>query len=975
MYRPRYVAAAAALDRLTTADRAGDATAGLAGRRTAAEQRRARAVEQASAAAAEAAVFAGPGRDRAGWRPVTLSALFAAGFTLAGVGRLAAPAARRGLVRGGAGFMTLGLTLTAATVLGPPPGPVTSPVAGLADRPAPAVALPDVDAEDPPAAGPPPPADAAVPFVVSPKFSRAAPKPAARSYLLPPAAAAALGRGTLPPAPGFRPPRLSGGPATKLATAAGPGTPAAAAVAAAWTRVQRAAGGPPPVVVREYAYARPDQPAAGSPAETLLWKPVVVAPDTGRVTLPFDLPAGQAGYRVVVAGHTLTGRVGAAVTTIRTREPFAVTLKLPPEVGAGDAPGVRVGLANRTPDPVAADVVVSAGGPDWRATVTVPAGGGTRVVVPDPVALDPAKPDGAEVRVAVETDGPGGRRAAFGRQSARLTVVPAGFPAAGAAGAVLEPGTPTVLTVTLPAGLVPGSVAVTATAYPTALADALAGLDGLLAEPHGCFEQTSATNYPNVLVLKYARQAGGPAPDAAGQARRFLDAGYAKLVGFECPKTGSADKQGFEWFGAADRPHEALSAYGLMQFADMAAVYPVDPAVVARTRAYLLSTRDGHGGFRRAPSRHGFGRVTDATHAAYVTWALTEADKAGPGRTDLAAESTALVRLAADPAADPYFLALTAGALLNRGDRPAAKPLVARLAELQAKAGTGGVPGAAAGVTLSGGADLVTETTGLALLAFAAAGPEFATPADLAARFLATRRTAGGAFGGTQATVLALKALTAHAAAPAANPAGTLVVRVGGAEVGRAPLTGPGPVAVPLGDLSRVFPNSAGAVTVSVESSAAVPVLVSWTGRTTTPPADPACPVKLTTKLARAVVAEGQSVRLGVTVTNPGPTPQGMTVAVVGLPAGLTLPPDRKQLKALTARPADGADPAVAYYETRGRELILYWRGLAAGRTVAFDLDLLAEYPGTFTGPAGRVYRYYDAAAKDWAAPLAVTVE
>jgi hypothetical protein len=31
----------------------------------------------------------------------------------------------------------------------------------------------------------------------------------------------------------------------------------------------------------------------------------------------------------------------------------------------------------------------------------------------------------------------------------------------------------------------------------------IAGLDGMLREPGGCFEQTSSTNYPNVMILRY----------------------------------------------------------------------------------------------------------------------------------------------------------------------------------------------------------------------------------------------------------------------------------------------------------------------------------------------------------------------------------------------------------------------------------------------------------------------------------------
>jgi hypothetical protein len=69
----------------------------------------------------------------------------------------------------------------------------------------------------------------------------------------------------------------------------------------------------PPCVVREYAHAGPPAAPPGNDrfdaTDTVLWHPVVVVPGTGKVELPFTLSAAT-GYRVLVAGHTLDGRVG-----------------------------------------------------------------------------------------------------------------------------------------------------------------------------------------------------------------------------------------------------------------------------------------------------------------------------------------------------------------------------------------------------------------------------------------------------------------------------------------------------------------------------------------------------------------------------------------------------------------------------------------------------------------------------------------
>ena len=165
------------------------------------------------------------------------------------------------------------------------------------------------------------------------------------------------------------------------------------------------------------------------------------------------------------------------------------------------------------------------------------------------------------------------------------------------------------------------------TVYPNTLSELQAGLDGLLREPYGCFEQSSTANYPNVLILEYLRETDQANPDLSRRARELLDRGYTRLTGYECPKTGGPTKCGYEWFGTADRPHEALTAYGLMQFTDMARVYPVDPAMLKRTRQYLLDSRDGKGGFQRQlAALDSFGRAPEQVTNAYIVWAITEAE-------------------------------------------------------------------------------------------------------------------------------------------------------------------------------------------------------------------------------------------------------------------------------------------------------------------------------------------------------------
>ena len=67
-----------------------------------------------------------------------------------------------------------------------------------------------------------------------------------------------------------------------------------------------------PLVAREYAAPRPGSSENPNDIrDTILWQPVIVLPVDGKAKLTFQLGAAKGGYQIVVAGHTLDGRIGA----------------------------------------------------------------------------------------------------------------------------------------------------------------------------------------------------------------------------------------------------------------------------------------------------------------------------------------------------------------------------------------------------------------------------------------------------------------------------------------------------------------------------------------------------------------------------------------------------------------------------------------------------------------------------------------
>jgi len=106
--------------------------------------------------------------------------------------------------------------------------------------------------------------------------------------------------------------------------------------ALALRRVKAAVQTHPPLIVREYAAQRPGTEGVGEElSDTILWQPVIVIPSNGQSRLSFSLGSAKGGYEIVVAGHTLDGRIGAIRGVIGISPPFAPALRpvtVPPKL-------------------------------------------------------------------------------------------------------------------------------------------------------------------------------------------------------------------------------------------------------------------------------------------------------------------------------------------------------------------------------------------------------------------------------------------------------------------------------------------------------------------------------------------------------------------------------------------------------------------------------------------------------------------
>jgi hypothetical protein len=715
-----------------------------------------------------------------------------------------------------------------------------------------------------------------------------------------------------------------------------------------WGAGQLQGGDLEPLYTPAREYAQPDYRGKPAPEvrtdfrSTVAWQGSVQTGADGAGLVRFFLDDSVTTFRITAEGVG-RGLVGRQEEELHSTLPFSLDVPLPQEVTFGDRLLLPVRLTNRRLSPVEValqtevqEPLVPEDGTGLQQVRLLGGEGGVTMVplrVPDLIGQ-------AEVTVSASSE------ALTDRVSRKLSIAPRGFPVRWSHGGELAQRSVEELVID---EALPGGTQAKLTLYTTPLSGLLEGLESMLATPHGCFEQTSSTNHPNVLILQYLERTGRGVALAAERSE-MLRQGYTKLTGYQ------VQGGGFETFGQGPGK-EALSAYGLLQFTQMKEVFPeVSSGMVDRDVAWLLGTRDGQGGYSRSgSSSHSYGSAPPAVNDAYITFALVETGRLSSG-PELERQ-----RELAQSATDPYLLAL-ATLTLQHTHPDEAQRAAERLSSLQA--GDGSFPGAQSSISVSGGRDLLVETTALAALALERSG-EHHGGALRAARYLGGVRQGSYGWGGTQATVLALEALAAISQGPALPP-GRVQVRVDGAVVGTVTYTGEERRGASL-DLSPWLEPGSHTIELLREGGGPeLPYTVEATWRRDTPQDAKKAPLDIEVEMASEVVSQGESVRMLAHITNTSDQGTASPIARLGLPAGVRA--ETWQLQALRDQ------GKIAFFETRPREVTLYWEGMAPGAQHEVVLDLVAEIPGTFHAPPSQVYPYYDTDARRWASGGTLTI-
>jgi hypothetical protein len=729
-----------------------------------------------------------------------------------------------------------------------------------------------------------------------------------------------------------------------------------------------AAGGPWPGGLPETTPGVPNEGEGGAEGprvrkdfpETLYNNPALITGADGRASISLTMADSITQWRVSALGNSKAGALGSKAGGIVVFQPFFVDIDFPATLTRGDEVSFPVSVFSYLDEAQTVSLTLSPG--DWyeatgASTASVEIAPGQVTSVAFPVRVTKVGLHALTVTALGTSMSDAVQRV--------IRVVPDGTEVRDSVSGVLE-GTQSY-PVSYPAGIIEGSGDLMLKIYPGVMAQAVEGLDSMLQMPSGCFEQTTATNWPNTLVVDYLRSSGQVSPEIELKAVDYLQQGYQRLLTYEV--TGG----GFVWFGDPSPANVVLSAMGVLEFGDMARVIEVDPAVIKRTADWLVGAQEADGHWHSDQgSEFATVQYDDVKTTGFVAWALAESPH---GAAAVSKALTWLAPHATQVTTDVYSLAMMANAFAAAEPTSArTTALLKRLADLAVTDDSGahwvyeGSSYNYSGPETSGVNATSIEVTGLAVQAFMAAN-SYLELVGSAVGWLAGNKDSLGNWGTTHATILTLRAMVRSLQNKAEEGAGTATVKVDGNVVQTLTISDENRNVFHQLDLS---PSLGGAASANVEVS------YEGTGRLMTQlvssywmPSEAIPPVA--SNILDIAVAWDKT-QLAVTdiasctarVTNRTDAALKMVMVDLGVPPGFQVLTDR-----LEAQVAAGD---IMKYELPGQQVTIYLESIAPGAAVDLSFDVQARYPLAVQAPPSSAYLYYDTATRAETAPVGFVV-
>jgi hypothetical protein len=687
--------------------------------------------------------------------------------------------------------------------------------------------------------------------------------------------------------------------------------------------------------------------------ETLLFEPALITDGNGQGTLDVQLADSITDWRVTVTASSARGELGSTTGALRVFQDFFVDPDLPVALTKGDEVTIPVAVYNYLKERQTVKLDLQAS--DWFSSLDASSVN---------LALEPGQVTSTSFRIRADR---------LGKQ--KLTVKAYGNKLSDAVQReiLIEPngrkieetvngrvGADASASIDIPADAIEGSRQLLLKIYPGMFNQLLEGLDSILQMPYGCFEQTSSATYPNVLALEYMKKTQKATPEVQMKAEGYINLGYQRLVTFEVPGGG------FSWFGSPPA-NKILTSYGLMEFKDMSSVYDIDPDLISRTAAWLAAQQQPDGSWKPDEGGIAEGAInryqTDLVRiASYIGWALVRAGGQEPA-ADRAADYVAKNFQKTE---DPYGLAVAANFLLERNPKnPAGRQILAKLFTLKVEDSQTIYWKQDDATSYSSGPSAYVETTALAALAFMK-DPEYSAAVGKMLTYLIQQKDPRGTWYSTQATIWALRAFVEALGGRREAADAVVDVLVNGKAQKQVKINESNSDVVQLINVSDASISGKNTLQLKMHGKAAA--LFALVTRYAVPwkelPGKQALDIRVSYDKTNLEVDDTAVAR--VSIRNNLNRDAGMVIVDLGIPPGFRISTDDLD------RMVD--QKTIQKYSLTGRQAILYFESLKAGRTVEFSYHVTARFPIKASSTPTRVYEYYDPQREDVAVPVQVEV-
>ena len=461
----------------------------------------------------------------------------------------------------------------------------------------------------------------------------------------------------------------------------------------------------------------------------------------------------------------------------------------------------------------------------------------------------------------------------------------------------------------------------------------LSGLDGMMRSPHGCFEQMSSANYPNILILQMLQKHQRSDAKIMEKAKKHLEEGYNKIQSFTHKDGGFGMYEG--------KPASAfLTAYGIAQLHDMKSVWPVDQDIITRAQNWLWKQRDGKGGYKTNKG--------NPIQNAYTTYSLAQSQTPG-----FEAEIEYQAQRAKNTQ-DSYELALATLTLIHSDRTQEAKEAAHRLIALQQKGSYWTTEQTA---TYSGQYGRNIETTALTLMAFMHL--DMARETTQESLFWMLKQKRGKLWESTQSTILALKALVMYSERFESSmlPKGTLTFILNGNEIASHDYD-ENRLKPVYTQIKNGFVQGSNTLEIQNTGEDVLPYSLQLSYFTDSPQNLQDNGFSLDVSFSKSSLSMGETTRMRAHIHNEKHILLRNPLVRIGIPAGLT--PQSWQLQELLDR------KTVGKVEHTKQEIILYVNTLDQDESKTIALDLVAAIPGTYSSIPSRAYPYYDQSSTVW---------